>query len=214
MKRDFYYLSIITLLLAVIWYNAADSEAPEEATSEVVRTDTTTFFRPDPITLDYRTARVEVPRWLFSVSENPTGLADDREGNFPMTAEGSFPDSLQCAEIALSVETRIYRDSTYEAQVSGPAIGTLRPNLDYIRTFSTTREITKTISVIPRKWWELRATAGAFYTPTHSDLWAGIEADRHVGRWSYGASVGYALSGSPYAEVRAGFRILRKTQTN
>lgn len=198
MKRDFYYLSIIAVLLAVIWYNTADSEAPEVETSEVVRTDTTTFFRPDPITLDYRTARVAVPRWLFKapeeLTENPTAEL----------MEAKATDSV---DLNVTIESRTYRDSTFEATISGPAIGYLRPSLDNIRTFNHTKEITRTVAKLPDKWWEVRATAGAMFAHDRADAWAGIAADRHAGRWSYGASIGCSLAGHPVAEIRAGYRL-------
>lgn len=206
MARDTIYLIIIAGLLAFFLCRTQKEEGKEETFTETVRTDSATFYTPDPIALDYRTVKVQVPRWLFgNVSEVPTGSADDQEENFLITA-----DSAQCADLAIAIETRQYRDSTYEAQVSGPAFGNYRPTLDWVRTYGTTREITRTISVIPRKWWEVRATAGAFYTPTHSDLWAGVSATRFSGRWNYGASVGCGLSGEPFVEVRAGFKICAK----
>ena len=191
-KRDFVYLAIIAALLAVVFFRHRGADTPEEEITETVRTEEAAFYRPDPIALDYHTARVVIPRWLFSVPEAQA------------PSEDLTTDSV---EVSVRIEERTYRDSTFEARISGPAIGNLRPTLDHIRTFGTTREVVKTISATPTKWWEVRATARALYASDRADLWAGITADRHTGRWSYGAAVGYSLSGHPIAEIRAGYRL-------
>lgn len=200
MKRDFAYIAIIASLLAVVIFRPRGAEAPEEKIAETVRTEEAAFYRPDPIAIDYHTARVALPRWLFNVSETPTGSG----GALP--ERSTNPDSV---EIDVRVETRTYRDSTFEAQISGPAVGSLRPTLDYIRTFSSSREVVRTISVTPPKWWEVQATAGAFCTKGHSDLWIGVSGNRRAGRWSYGAAAGYCLSGQPFAEARASFTLFQ-----
>lgn len=205
MQRDAIYIVIILVLLAVVLnIGRREDRTFEETITETIRTDSATFYKPDPVTLDYRTVKVQVPRWLLgNVSEVPTGSADDREDNFTIT-DG---DTLHRAELALRIETRHYRDSTFEAQVSGPAFAEYRPTLDWVKTYETTRDIIRTVPQVPAKWWEVRATAGAFYTPSHSDLWAGVSAQRFIGRWNYGASVGYGLSGEPFFEVRGGVRL-------
>lgn len=195
--RDYIYMVIIAALLATMFWRKATNES-EPLTAEVKYVESAEFFSPEPITLDYRTARVAVPRWLFKAPEelpaNPTAEL----------MEAKATDSV---DLNVTIESRTYRDSTFEATISGPAIGYLRPSLDNIRTFNHTKEITRTVAILPDKWWEVRATAGAMFAHDRADAWAGIAADRHAGRWSYGASIGYSLAGHPVAEMRAGYRL-------
>lgn len=205
MKRDYIYITaIVALFLCYANLRSFHADSTAEQVSEVERTDVSAFYAPEPETIDYDAVRVSVPMWLFNTSVSHTESGNHQEENFPIKTDS--------VEVAVRIETRTYRDSTYEARVSGPSLGGIGPSLDWIHTYDTTREITKTNFVIPRKWWEVRATAGLLYTPEHSDLWAGITADRYIGRWSYGVSIGYALSGNPYAEVRTGFRIFSNTK--
>lgn len=198
MKRDLLYIVIIAALLAVLFFKSKTADIAEDEVTEIVRTEEAEFFSPEPITLDYRTARVAVPRWLFKAPEELPSTP---------TAELLEATATDSVELEVTIESRTYRDSTYEATVSGPAIGGLRPTLDYIRTFNHTKEITRMVTQLPDKWWEVRATAGAVYAHGSADAWAGIAADRHSGRWSYGAAIGYSLAGHPVAEIRAGYRL-------
>lgn len=196
MKRDYIYIVIIAALLAVLFTTGKRAER-EEVKIEAVRVDSAQFWEPEPTRVECATSKVTVPRWLFFAperSENPGKVVEERT------------DSV---EIDIRTESRVYRDSTYEATVSGPTIGGHGPKLDYIRTFNTTREITRTIYAAPRKRWEVMATASALYARGQGDIWAGLTVTRHVGRLTYGASAGYSLSGHPYAEARVGIALLR-----
>ena len=187
---------IAALLATTFWRKEKNESAP--LTAELEYVESAEFFCPEPITLDYRTARVAVPRWLFKAPE-------EMQAN--LTSELIKATATDSVDLNVTIESRTYRDSTYEATISGPAIGGLRPTLDNIRTFNHTKEITRTVLQVPPKWWEVRATAGAMFAHDRADAWAGIAADRHAGRWSYGASIGYSLAGHPVAEIRAGYRL-------
>lgn len=190
--RDYIYAFVILALCIVFGpnkWNAKDDHIPEP--TKKVERDTTRHFAPPPVEVaPLQSFKVELPRMLF-VERTDTAYI-----------ERVRVDSV---EVEVQMEAKTYRDSTYEARVSGPTIGGYGPKLDYINTYNTTATITRTEH--PRKWWALSATAGGFYTPANPDLWAGLAIERHAGRWSCGGSVGYTLSGHPYAEVRGGWRI-------
>ena len=57
---------------------------------------------------------------------------------------------VDSVEVNVAMESRTYSDSTYRAQVSGPAIGGLHPTLDWVETYS--RTTTTTIKQKPSRW--------------------------------------------------------------
>ena len=78
------------------------------------------------------------------------------------------PDSVQ---MRVEVETRIYDDSLYRAQVSGPAVGELHPSLDWVETYTRTQTITRT----PRTRFALTAGVGGAYTPRGFQPTVGVQ---------------------------------------
>ena len=78
------------------------------------------------------------------------------------------PDSVQ---MQVEVETRIYEDSLYRAQVSGPAVGELHPSLDWIELYARTTTQTHT----RRQRFALTAGVGAAYTPRGFQPTVGVQ---------------------------------------
>uniref|UniRef100_UPI004055BDA8 DUF6808 domain-containing protein n=1 Tax=Alistipes sp. TaxID=1872444 RepID=UPI004055BDA8 len=190
-KREYIYLFVLLLLCVWMAYyrGKSDGDLIPEPTKKV-ESDTTRRFAPPPVEIaPLQPFKVELPRMLF-VERTDTAYIDRVK--------------VDSVEVEVQMEAKTYRDSTFEARVSGPTIGGRGPTLDYCHTYHSTMTITNTEQ--PRKWWALSASAGALYAQS-PDLWAGLTIERHAGRWSYGGSVGYTLSGHPYAEVRGGWRI-------
>lgn len=102
----------------------------------------------------------EIPNTSNKLSEIPT----------------SSPDSIA---MTLEIETRLYEDSLYRAQVSGPAVAGYRPTLDWIETYSRTQTITQ-----PRRnRFAVTAGVGAAYTPRGFQPTVGVQVG--VILWSF-----------------------------
>lgn len=55
---------------------------------------------------------------------------------------------VDSVEVEVAMERRMYQDSSYRAQVSGPAIGGLHPSLDWVEVYNRTTTIVKR----PTRW--------------------------------------------------------------
>ncbi len=93
----------------------------------------------------------EIPNASDSLSEFPTGSA---------LRDSRLSDSLQ---MCVDLETRIYEDSLYRAEVSGPVLGGCRPSLDRIELYARTKTVTQTVT--RRSRFAITAGVGAAYTP-------------------------------------------------
>ena len=188
--KDYFFLLWIVGLCFLFCYLGRDRADHIPEPTKKVETDTVRRFLPPVVDV----ARLEpftanLPRLLFVEHHD--------------TVEVVRVDSVL---VEVEMESRTYRDSTFEARVSGPSIAGRGPTLDYFHTYNTTTTITRT--EFPRKWWSVRAGVGAtFRFPTGNDLFAEVAIDRYANRWSYGASVGYTLSGDPYVEARGSFAL-------
>ena len=80
------------------------------------------------------------------------------------------PDSVT---VQVQVETRIYEDSLYRAQVSGPVVGPLAPSLDWISVRDRTRTVTET--VVRRHRFAVTAGVGAAWTPRGIQPTVGVQ---------------------------------------
>lgn len=80
----------------------------------------------------------------------------------------SSPDSVA---VELEIETRLYEDSLYRAQVSGPAVGCYHPALDWIEVYNRTQTITRT----QRHRFAVTAGVGAAYTPAGFQPTVGVQ---------------------------------------
>lgn len=108
-------------------------------------------------------------------ANNAHFLASDVEklsfrGNYPGVSDSStipgnlseiLTGSADSVRMFVELETRIYEDSLYRAQVSGPALGDLRPTLDWVQVYNRTQIQT----VTKRHRFAVTAGAGAAYTP-------------------------------------------------
>lgn len=129
-------------------------------TTETVRVDTLFYERPQPVKTSPPTfVSVRVPRLLFTPADTVMRTVVVSAGE----------DSVQ---LQLAIECREYRDSTYRAQVSGPAVGEYRPTLDWIEVYNRTTERVQTITKRPR--FAVTAGVGAAYTPKGFQPYAGI----------------------------------------
>ena len=103
----------------------------------VTTTDIDTVWRDRPIPInitqtEWRTIRV--PAMLFA----------------PPDTVWQTRVVVDSVEVNVAMESRTYSDSTYRAQVSGPAIGGLHPTLDWVETYS--RTTTTMIKQKPSRW--------------------------------------------------------------
>lgn len=65
---------------------------------------------------------------------------------------------VDSVEVEVAMERKTYQDSTYRAQVSGPAIGGLHPSLDWIEVYNKTTYNTTTVKKTGR--WGLGVQVG------------------------------------------------------
>lgn len=128
MKRTLYIVGLVVAFF--LGYYLA---TPEVVEVERVEYDTMFIARPVPTNVtrtEFRTLRL--PVMLFAPADT-------------VWRERVVVDSV---EVAVSMERRMYEDSTYRAQVSGPAIGGLHPSLDWVEVYNRTTTIAKR----PTRW--------------------------------------------------------------
>lgn len=178
--RDAIYIAIIAILCAII---LSDQREVDEF---VEIHDTVRVYMPAPISSSSQAFKVPLS-WVI----------------FPEREESPTDDAGVADSVVVEIERKTYADSLFSAEISGPRIGQLGPKLENITIY---RDI---LTLPPRstKRVEVGACAGALLKGRDADLWAGIEVRRVVGRFAYGGAVGYSLSGSPFVEARASFRI-------
>lgn len=185
MKR-FASILIFTAGIAAIfllgWW-ARGNHFPD-AGKMIVRVDTVYYERPQHVSSTVRPITVNVPRVIFApevVAEDATtdscSEIPDTSGNVSETPTSSA-DSVS---IELAIETRVYEDSLYRAQVSGPAVGNYRPTLDWIEVYSRTTTITRTET--KRHRFAVTAGVGAAYTPRGFQPTVGVQVG--VVLWSF-----------------------------
>lgn len=224
MKRIASILTVSAVAFALGWWSGRRTPEPLE---EVVHIDTVYYARPQLAGVTSRPVTVQVPRVIFArappefckssmVALAHTTAAASNAGCCPSTDCGAEcanpalgpgncpPDSLR---VTVALETRVYEDSLYRAQVSGPALGELRPALDWVEVCGRT-----VVRTEPRPFrWEVGPAAGAWYCPAGSGVWLGAEVRRNVGRLSVGAAGGYdPRNAGPFVELRASLALWRR----
>ena len=107
-----------------------------------------------------------------SCSEIPNNSAAANQD----TNQDAAADSVA---VEIAIETRLYEDSLYRAQVSGPAVAGYHPTLDWIETYSRTQTITRT----RRNRFAVTAGVGAAYTPRGFQPTVGVQVG--VVLWSF-----------------------------
>lgn len=128
--------TLLILLLAVLWLYRPYRVIPSEHVQVFRDTihDTTNYIMPVPVHKDFvRTVRVPIADTIHI-----------RDTTY----------------IELPIESKVYKDSTYEAHISG-----YKPSLDSIRVFTHT--VIETRQIAPKKAsrWGLGVTAGYGATP-------------------------------------------------
>lgn len=163
--RPFRAIFCIATLAAMFFAGWRVGRQPVEIRT-VTHVDTVFYERPQPVRISYKLTSVTVPRILFAP---PDTLVQT-------VAFGNGCDSVQ---IDVPVQTLEYRDSTYYARVSGPVVGSLVPQLDWIETYN--RTITQTTT--KRNRFAVTAGVGVGYTPQGLQPTVGVQVG--VVLWSW-----------------------------
>lgn len=178
---------LCVLLLAVSFYAGTRYGRTRfrEVTEKVV-VDTIFYERPSPVLSSSRTVAVNVPRSSFVSASEFDNLCQSLKNlqrfelfNYPEYRDSSV-HPINLSEIPtdpeyaggpmngrdsvtmyIELEQRIYEDSLYRAQVSGPKVGQLYPTLDWVEVYNQTRIQT----VTKRNRFAVTAGVGAAYTP-------------------------------------------------
>lgn len=162
MKR-FVWITVAVAALACGFLLGRRTAGPVVAVTETVRVDTVYRDRPVAARIERHPVTISVPRLLFAGQPRPPRAAADTT-EVTMPADDSMavtaPDSVT---VQVQIETRIYEDSLYRAQVSGPVVGPLAPSLDWISVRDRTRTVTET--VVRRHRFAVTAGVGAAWTP-------------------------------------------------
>ena len=195
MKR---FASLLTAAAAMFLLGWWARGAQLDNAGQVVETriDTVYYERPQPIATTSRPVTVNVPRILFAGEscKSGSGGSANVQGAAPAVAySATTPCGEQCANnaqcpgscseipnssvdsvaIELEIETLVYEDSLYRAQVSGPAVAGHRPSLDWIETYAHTQTITRTET--RRNRFAVTAGVGAAYTPRGFQPTVGVQ---------------------------------------
>ena len=131
MKNTLYIVGLVVAFF--LGYYLA---TPEVVEVERVEYDTMFIDQPVPTNVtrtEFRTIRL--PIMLFAPADT-------------VWRERVVVDSV---EVEMSMERRTYEDSTYRAQVSGPAIGGLHPSLDWVEVYNKNTYTTTTVKK-PSRW--------------------------------------------------------------
>lgn len=169
---------VVGLLLVgfVVGRRTGNPRIEEVATKVVI--DTVRYEMPVPQKSQTRTVAVNVPRILFV--ERDSVVKDSlttESGNLSEILTGSA-DSVT---MLVDIETHIYGDSLYSAQVSGPTIGGLHPTLDWVEVYNRTQYVTQTVT--KRNRFAVTAGIGAAYTPRGFQPTVGVQVG--IVLWSF-----------------------------
>ena len=167
--RDILIIALIGAALAGAYWMGRRSVAVE--TVETVRIDTVFYEKPAPVTVSRRSIAIDVPRVLFAPAAS-TGSAGST-GSTESTGSAPVAPQKDSVRMELEFQTVEYADSTYRAQVSGPAIGEYGPRLDWCETYDRTtlrQQMQK-----DRKRFALTVGIGAAYTPKGINPTIGIQ---------------------------------------
>lgn len=128
--------------------------------------DTVYYEKPTIAKVETHPITVRVPRLIFA--------GDVKENNFPniSNTESKSLEISDSVEVKIDIETAIYEDTTYRAQISGPRIGLYGPQLDWVEVYNTTT--TKTVT--KRNRFAITAGVGAALTPKGIQPTIGIQA--------------------------------------
>ncbi|WP_297554705.1 DUF6808 domain-containing protein [uncultured Alistipes sp.] len=175
MKR-FEWMAIAVAALVCGFLLGRRTAAPVVEVAERIRVDTVYYDRPAAVRIDRRPATVSVPRLLFAGQLRTAEVAAEATaGTMPagVTTDSAAVTAPDSVSVQVRIETRIYEDSLYRAQVSGPVVGPLAPSLDWISVRDRTRTVTET--VVRRHRFAVTAGVGAAWTPRGIQPTVGVQ---------------------------------------
>jgi hypothetical protein len=160
-------LSIVVIALALFfggYYLGTTSVEP--IVEERVSIDTIYYEKPTIAKVGARPITVRLPRLIFA--------EDVKENNSPnITHTESKPLIIKdSVDVKIDIETVIYEDTTYRAQISGPRIGQYGPQLDWVQSYQQT--ITQTAT--KRSRFAVTAGVGVGLTPAGIQPMVGVSA--------------------------------------
>ena len=160
-------LSIVVIALALFfggYYLGTTSVEP--IVEERVSIDTIYYEKPTIAKVEARPITVRLPRLIFA--ENV------KEDNFPniVHTESNPLVVSDSVDVKIDIETVIYEDTTYRAQISGPRIGQYGPQLDWVQAYQKT--ITQ--SVTKKSRFAVTAGVGVGLTPAGIQPIVGVSA--------------------------------------
>ncbi|WP_295939607.1 DUF6808 domain-containing protein [uncultured Alistipes sp.] len=168
----------------------------EVQTDTKVEIHTVYYERPQPVNTSRSLVSVNIPKLLFAPADTL------RETVLVHIGQDS-------AQLQLAIEKRMYEDSTYRAQVSGPAVGEYGPSLDWIEIYN--RQTIRTTTVRDPYKWEIGSAAGAWYANSGGSVWIGAQMRRNFGRLNLTASGGWdPNNGGTFVQATAGLTLWRK----
>lgn len=159
---------ILLLIVATLIFSCGyflGSRSVEPIIEESVRVDTVYYENPTIAKVEAHPVTVRVPRLIF---------ADVKENNFPNIAERNDNEVIinDSVDVKIDIETVIYEDTTYRAQISGPRIGQYGPRLDWVQSYQKT--ITQTVTKKSR--FAVTAGVGVGLTPAGIQPIVGLSA--------------------------------------
>lgn len=163
--------------------------------TETVRIDSVFYEKPLPTKVSRSLARVSIPVVLYAPADTIQQTV--------LVSVG--PDS---ARLQLAIERKEYRDSTYHAVVSGPAVGNYGPRLERIETYN--RTITRTVTVRDPYRWEIGPAVGGYYSREGGGIWLGGQVRRSFGRLNLTASGGWKIHGGGFVQLSTGITLWRQ----
>lgn len=175
MKHIASILTVAAAMFALGWW-VRGYHVPDVGTVVETHIDTVYYERPRPIAVTSRPVTVNVPRILFApavVAENATTGSSSEIPNNSGNVSDIPTSPVDSVAVEMAIETRTYEDSLYRAQVSGPAVGSYRPTLDWIEVYGRTQTITRTET--KRHRFAVTAGVGAAYTPRGFQPTVGVQ---------------------------------------
>lgn len=159
---------VLLLIVATLIFSCGyflGSRSVEPIIEESVRVDTVFYPKPIISQVEAHPVTVRVPRLIF---------ADVKENNFPNIAEHNDNEVIinDSVDVKIDIETVIYEDTTYRAQISGPRIGQYGPQLDWVQSYQKT--ITQTVTKKSR--FAVTAGVGVGLTPAGIQPIVGVSA--------------------------------------
>lgn len=158
MKNTTYYILLIVIALFA-GFGLSRCGNGKEVIREVMTTDTLVVYRTDTVHIDRPVPTLVTTADTLYIRDTVT----------------------QTVIAQLPVETKLYTDSLYRAQISG-----VRPNLDFVEVFPRTEYKyiyqTETISQKPKKW-GLGVSAGYAFTGSKMQPYIGVGISYDLLQW-------------------------------